>query len=75
MSDAISDFMVHVNESLSTEQLKRLDECVHGDPCVVSAGFSQTTPCLMTVVYDCECTHAKDILDHVREAGVHASML
>ncbi len=75
MSEAISDFMVHVDESLSAEQLRQLEDCVHDDECVISAGFSQHASHLMTVVYDCECTHAKDILGHVRDKGLHATML
>jgi hypothetical protein len=75
MSNAISDFMVHVDESLNAEQLRHLEGCVHDDQCVISAGFSQYAPHLMTVVYDCECTNAKGILDHVRDKGMHATML
>jgi hypothetical protein len=75
MSEAISDFMVHVDESLSAQELRHLEECVHDDQCVISAGFSKHAPHLMTVVYDCECTHAKGILDHVRDTGMHATML
>lgn len=75
MSDAISDFMVHVDESLSADQIRELENCVHVDNCVISAAFPQHIPHLMMVVYDSECTHARDILGHVRDAGVHATML
>ncbi len=75
MSESISDFMVHVNENLTAEQLRQLEACVHDDQCVISAAFPQSTPHLMMVVYDNECTHAKDILGHVREQGVRAIML
>jgi len=75
MSESISDFMVHVDGGLSAEEHRHLEECVHDDECVISAGFSHHAPHLMTVVYDCECTHAKDILDQVRGRGIHATML
>jgi hypothetical protein len=75
MSEAISDFMVHVNENLSAEEIQQLECCIHDDQCVISAGFSKHAPHLMTVVYDTECTHAKNILGHVRETGLHATML
>lgn len=75
MSESISDFMLHVGENLSVEAHRRLEDYVHDDACVISAGFSKHADHLMTVVYDCECTHAKDILDHVRETGAHATML
>ena len=75
MSESISDFMVHVGRDLSADEHRHLEKYVHDDPCVISAGFSQHTPHLMTVVYDCECTHARDILDHVRDGGMQATML
>jgi len=75
MSESISDFMVHVGGGLSAEDHKHLEECVHNDPCVISAGFSPHASHLMTVVYDCECTHATDILNHVRHTGRRATML
>ena len=60
MSDAISDFMVHVGGTLSAEGHRQLEQHVQEDNCVISAGFSRHAPHLMTVVYDSECTHAKD---------------
>ncbi|PIV87479.1 MAG: hypothetical protein COW48_11170 [Hydrogenophilales bacterium CG17_big_fil_post_rev_8_21_14_2_50_63_12] len=75
MSDAISDFMVHVGESLSAEQIRKMEARVRDHHCVISAAFPQRTPHLMMVVYDSECTHAKDILGHVRASGAHATML
>lgn len=75
MSDAISDFMVHVEENLSANQLRSLEDDVREKPCVIGAAFPAHAPHLMMVVYDSECAHAKDILDHVRTTGVHATML
>lgn len=75
MSEAISDFMVHVNESLNTEEIHRLEDNVRDHFGVISADAPERTPHLMMVLYDCECTHATDILDHVRSSGLHASML
>jgi len=75
MSYALSDFMVHVDESLDVDERSKLEDIVRGDGCVISAAFPQRTPHLMMVVYDSECTHAKDILGHVRDTGLHATML
>ncbi|OYY94404.1 MAG: hypothetical protein B7Y41_06070 [Hydrogenophilales bacterium 28-61-23] len=75
MSDAISDFMVHMNESLSAEEIKKLEDGVREHICVISADVPKHTPHLMMVVYDCECTHATNILGHVRSTGIHATML
>lgn len=75
MSDAISDFMVHVEEPLSSVGSRQLEDCVREDHCVISAAMQKNTPHLMMVVYDCECTHAREILGHVRDTGLHATML
>jgi len=75
MGYALSDFMVHVDESLDVDERSKLVDIVRGDGCVISAAFPQSAPHLMMVLYDSECTHAKDILDHVRDTGLHATML
>jgi hypothetical protein len=75
MSNSISDFMIHVDENLTLDERYKLEDIVRGDSCVISAAFPQHTSHLMMVAYDNECTHAKEILDHVRDAGMHATML
>jgi hypothetical protein len=75
MSTAISDFMVHIDEHLDTQQSRQLENLIRSNNCVISAAIPHHTPHLMMVVYDSECTHARDILDNVREAGMHASLL
>jgi len=75
MSHAISDFMVHVDESLNAKQIRELEDGVREHLCVISAAVPQRTPHLMMVVYDSECAHATDILGHVRNRGLHATML
>ena len=75
MTTAISDFMVHVDEQLNAERIRQLEDYVRDDICVISAVVPQHTPHLMVVVYDSECVPAKEILDRVRDSGVHATML
>ena len=75
MGYALSDFMVHVDESLDADERSKLVDIVRDDGCVISAAFPQSTPHLMMVLYDCECTHAQEILGHVRDTGLHATML
>ena len=75
MSNAISDFMVHIEEQLSTEQRNNLEASLRDNSCVISAAIPPNTPHLMMVVYDSECTQAKHILGAVRDKGLHASML
>ncbi len=75
MSEAISDFMVHFDETLNPQQRRQLEDSVRRDDGVISASVPSHTPHLMMVVYDSERTHARDILSHVRHAGLRASML
>jgi hypothetical protein len=75
MSNAISDFMVHIEEHLSAEQRRSLEASLRGDNCVISAAIPPNTPHLMLVVYDSECTQARHILGAVRDQGLHASLL
>jgi hypothetical protein len=75
MSDAISDFMVHINDDLYPAERSLLEADLRRASCVVSAHIPDGMPHLMMVVYDSECTHAREILGQVRNMGVHATML
>jgi hypothetical protein len=75
MSNAISDFMVHIDDELYPGERRLLEADVMNGACVVSAHIPDSTPHLMMVVYDSECTHAREILGQVRNMGVHATML
>ena len=75
MSNAIADFMVHLNDDLYPGERQLLEHDLRAGACVVSAHIPDWAPHLLLVVYDSECTHARDILGRVRGMGVHASML
>jgi len=75
MSNALTDFMVHINDDLYPGERRLLEDDLLGGGCVVSAHIPDRLPHLMLVVYDSECTRARDILGQVRNMGVHASML
>lgn len=75
MSNAISDFMVHINDDLYTGERRFLEDCVRGEDCIVSAYIPDRTPHLMMVVYDSECRKAREILGQVRKFGLNVSML
>ena len=75
MKNAISDFMVHVDESLDKKERETVEDSVRAHACVISASIPTRTPHLMLVVYDSDCARACQILGHVRERGLHATML
>jgi hypothetical protein len=75
MLNAISDFMIHVDESLDKPARDAVEDHVRAHACVISAAIPLQTPHLMLVVYDSDCGHAGQILGHVRERGLHGTML
>lgn len=75
MERHISDFLVHIHETLSPEEQCELEDFVRRQPCVVGAGVSQKDPHLMTVAYDSECGTAHGILTRVRERVTGAEMI
>ncbi|ARU31720.1 hypothetical protein CAP31_08515 [Sulfuriferula sp. AH1] len=75
MNISISDFIIHVDESLTREQLDRLESSIRENACVVSAGANDKTPHLMLVAYNPECANSKVILENVTNQGLRATAL
>jgi len=75
MINAISDFMIHVDESLDKQARETVENHVRSHACVISAAIPPRTPHLMLVVYDSDCASAGQILGHVCDRGLHAVML
>lgn len=72
MNISISDFIIHIDESLTSEEMNDLTDAVREHACVVSAGSPSRTPHMMLVAYDPDCTHSSEILSHVTRRGLHA---
>ncbi len=75
MTNTMSDFMVHVDESLDKKERETVEDYVRAHACVISASIPPRTPHLMLVVYDSDCSSAGQILGHVRDRGLHGIML
>ena len=75
MHISISDFIIHVDETLTREQLDRLEASIREHSCVVSAGAHDRTPHLMLVAYDPECVDSKTILANVTSQGFRATSI
>ncbi|MEQ1667003.1 MAG: hypothetical protein ABL868_00975 [Sulfuriferula sp.] len=75
MNTSISDFIIHIEESLTPEQMSSLADAIREHACVVSAGSASRTPHMMMVAYDPDCGHSHEILSHVHRQGFHASSI
>jgi hypothetical protein len=67
--------MIHVDESLSADDMHGLEDRLRSDACVVSACTSHEDSHLLLVTYNCDCTSSRNLLDLVRESGVHAELV
>ncbi|MES9945147.1 MAG: hypothetical protein B6D77_12515 [gamma proteobacterium symbiont of Ctena orbiculata] len=67
--------VVHINESLSHEQIQNIEKNLSGVRGVVSACAHIKTPHLMVVDYDPQTIHSRDLLSHFKRSGVHASLI
>lgn len=75
MEKHITDFLVHVDETLPPDEQCKLEDYVRQQPCVVGAGISVNNPHLMVVAYDSECGPARDILHSIQDEGFHAESI
>lgn len=75
MDIAIVDMMVHVDEALSPERMREIEDAVRRDACVVSACTSNTDPHLLMVTYNPDCTTSGSVLSAVQSQGVHAELV
>lgn len=72
MDISISDFIIHIEETLTTDEMKDMTDAVREHACVVSAGSPKNARHLMLVAYDAECGNSTEILKHVTDRGMHA---
>jgi hypothetical protein len=66
-----TDFIVHINETLSAAALESIEDAIRKTPGVVSAGHRTVTPHLVQVIYDSDETHMAEIVSDVRQHGLH----
>jgi len=75
MTTSISDVVVHVDETLSPDQLKTLENHIFEIGGVVSACNRDDQPHLISVTYDPGQVKSHDILVKVRNEGIHAELV
>jgi hypothetical protein len=66
------DFVVHINETLDQPALEAVEDDIRHGKGVVSAGHRSGKPHLVEVVYDSDVTRMSDIVQDVRQHGLHA---
>ena len=70
-----ANLVVHIDETLSPEQLHLVEhDLAHVDG-VVSACVHEKTPHLMVVDYDPQALHSRSVLQHIHNNGLHAELI
>jgi hypothetical protein len=70
-----SDVIVHIDETLPSDQLKTLEDHIYKIGGVMTATNRDDKPHCILVTYDPEQVKAHDILVKVRSEGVHAELV
>jgi hypothetical protein len=66
---------VHINESLSADQIHDIERELAGVRGVVSACAHEKTPHLLVVDYDPRALEARQLLHHFQRSGLHAALI
>lgn len=75
MYASFADVIVHVDESLTSEELHNLEDAVRFNGGVFCVGTNEKTPHLMMVYYDSDIVSSKNILARVKSRGLHAELV
>ena len=71
----ISDIIIHIKETLSTEQRSSLEDNMRQIDGVVSPRFNQGKEHFLVVAYDTEKTSTAALLANTRKAGYTAQLV
>jgi hypothetical protein len=72
---SISDVMIHINESLSKDELTALENAMRSIEGVVSPRFNPCKEHLMMIAFDPEKTTSAALLGKARAAGYTAQLV
>lgn len=67
--------VVHIDETLSHDQIHNIEKNLSGVRGIVSACTHIKTPHLMVIDYDPQAIRARELLYHFQRSGVHASLI
>ena len=71
----ISDIIIHINETLSTEQCAALEDNMRQIEGVVSPRFNPGKEHFLVVAYDTDKTSTSALLTNTRKAGYTAQLV
>lgn len=66
------DFLVHIDETLNESELEVIEDSIRDGKAVAAASHQANNPHVIQVVYDSNMIHANDIVQAIRDHGVHA---
>lgn len=75
MSDVIVDVMLHIDETLSNEELESIRNnflCMEG---VAAASYHEDKRHLMIIEYDPEVVQSSQFLEEIKVQGFHAKLV
>jgi len=67
--------VVHINESLSADQIHDIEKELAEVSGVVCACAHEKTPHLLVVDYDPQTLHSTQLLRHFESSGLHAALI
>ena len=67
-----TDFLVHIDETLNQSELEAIEDNIRHGSGVVSAGHRTDKPHFVHVIYDSDSTRMAEIVEDVRQHGLHA---
>lgn len=71
----LADLLIHVNETLDTNERASLEEELRAVKGVVAPRFNRKTPHLMLVSYDPMEAEPRDLLGRVKRNGYNAQLV
>jgi hypothetical protein len=72
---SLSDFVIHIDESLDEFDVDEVEQAANACAGVVSAHVSPHRPHLMLIAYDPERGRSTQILGAVRSLGLHGQLV
>jgi hypothetical protein len=75
MGSTLANVVVHVNEDLDEDTVRRIEIDMGRHDGVISVGHRPGQPHLWMVVYDSGVTHAVGLLHPIRAHGLHAQLI
>jgi len=67
--------VLHIDETLSSEEIRDLEKGLSGVGGIISTCVPKKAPHLMIVDYDPQTLSSKALLHHIRGSGLHSQLI